>query len=335
MMERSAAFFPLTLLALLLAFVVVVLGAYTRLTHAGLGCPDWPGCYGGMLVPDAAEAIESANALYPDRPLHQGKAWTEMIHRYAAGALGLIILLLGVLGWRHRRAYGQAVRIPLLLVAMVIVQAALGMWTVTMLLKPVVVTAHLLGGMAVLALLFWLLLGQFFHGPAAPGERDRLLPWAITGLAVVSAQIFLGGWTSANYAALACPEFPVCRDGAWWPTPDFREAFILWRGLGIDYEGGVLDSAARTAVHLAHRIGAVVTALVLLAVALRALVGQGGRARSMGTVILVLLCVQIGLGVANVVMVLPLGVAVAHNAMAALLLLSLVALLHLSLVRRR
>jgi len=334
-MQRSVAFFPLTLAALLLGFVVVVLGAYTRLSDAGLGCPDWPGCYGNLAVPEVAHAVQQANALYPDRPLHPGKAWKEMVHRYAAGTLGLIILWLASLAWNNRHAPGQPVKGPMLLLVLVVVQALLGMWTVTWLLKPIVVTAHLLGGMTILAILFWLLLGQFFHGPAAPGTQDRLLPWAVFGICVLSVQMFLGGWTSANYAAVICPEFPTCRAGEWWPGPDFAEGFVFWRGLGVDYEGGVLGASARTAVHLAHRVGALVTVLVLLGVAVRALFGQGRSARVTGWVILVLVCAQVGLGITNVLMVRPLPVAVAHNALAALLLLSLVALLHSACVRRR
>jgi cytochrome c oxidase assembly protein subunit 15 len=334
-MQRSIAFFPLTLAALLLGFVVVVLGAYTRLSDAGLGCPDWPGCYGKLAVPEVAHEVLQANALYPERPLQQGKAWKEMVHRYAAGTLGLVILSLGLLAWKNRHAPGQPVKAPMLLLALVVFQAMLGMWTVTWLLKPIVVTAHLLGGMTILAILFWLLLGQFFHGPAAPGTQDRLLPWASFGIIVLALQMFLGGWTSANYAAVICPEFPTCRGGEWWPGPDFAEGFVFWRELGVDYEGGVLGAAARTAVHLAHRVGAMVTVLVLLGVAIRALFGQGRSARVIGCVILVLVCVQAVLGIANVLMVRPLPVAVAHNAVAALLLLSLVALLHSACVRRR
>ncbi len=334
-MKRSVAYFPATLAALLLGFVVVVLGAYTRLSDAGLGCPDWPGCYGKLAVPEVAQDVREANALYPDRPLHQGKAWKEMLHRYAAGTLGLVILTLALLAWRNRRAPGQAIRLPMFLLALVVLQALLGMWTVTWLLKPIVVTTHLLGGMTILALLFWLLLGQFFHGPAAPGTQDRLLPWAVIGIVVLALQIFLGGWTSANYAAVICPEFPTCRVGEWWPGPDFAEGFIFWRGLGVDYEGGVLSVPARTAVHLAHRVGALVTVLVLLGVAARAMFGQGRSARVIGCFMLAILCVQAGLGIANVLMARPLAVAVAHNAVAALLLLCLIALLHSACVRRR
>lgn len=334
-MHRAHWFFPLSLLAFLVAFAVVVLGAYTRLSDAGLGCPDWPGCYGRIAVPDAEHDVTRANALYPDRPVHQGKAWREMVHRYGAGALGLLILALAALAWANRRDGRQPLRVPLLLLGLVLFQALLGMWTVTLLLKPIVVTAHLMGGMSILALLYWLVLGRFFHAPPEPGTRDRLLPWAVAGVVVLAIQIFLGGWTSANYAAVICTEFPACRDGQLWPAADFNEGFVFWRGLGVDYEGGVLGVEARTAVHLAHRVGAVVTALVLLGVALRAMRGQGRSARTVGSVLLLLLGGQISLGIANVLMVRPLGIAVAHNTGAALLLLSLTALLHTALARRR
>jgi cytochrome c oxidase assembly protein subunit 15 len=331
-MQRSGAIHALPLAALMLAFVVVVLGAYTRLTHAGLGCPDWPGCYGALVVPESVEA-EGA-AAHAIRPLDRDKAWTEMIHRYAAGTLGLLILAMAVVAWRRRRDPDQPVLLPLLLLALVVFQALLGMWTVTWLLKPAVVSAHLLGGLAVLALLSWLVLAHWFRGPPDEGARDNLVPWAVAALAVLAAQIFLGGWTSANYAALICPEFPACRGGEWWPPADFAEGFRFWRGIGPDYEGGVLDAAGRTAVHLAHRLGALAAAIVIGAAALRAMLGRSPRSRFIGAAVLGLLCLQIALGVSNVLLSLPLPVAVAHNATAALLLLALTALLRQAVINR-
>jgi len=334
MMQRPPGFLLLSLAALLLAYVVVVLGAYTRLSHAGLGCPDWPGCYGRIVAPTETGEIAAANAAFPERPVDEGRAVKEMIHRYAAASLGVLILILSALAWRYRRVRGQAVKVPLLLLGLVIFQALLGMWTVTWLLKPIVVTAHLLGGLAILSLLFWLVLEQFFHAPALPGTRDRLLPWALAGLAVLVLQIFLGGWTSANYAALICPDFPRCRDGSWWPPTDFREAFIFWRGVGANYEGGILDAAGRTAIHLAHRVGALVSAVIIGIVAARALLRRHRRARLLGAITGILLCVQIGLGIGNVLLRLPVYIAVAHNGIAALLLLCLVALLHHAVLSR-
>jgi cytochrome c oxidase assembly protein subunit 15 len=208
------------------------------------------------------------------------------------------------------------------------------MWTVTWLLKPVIVSAHLLGGLAVLALLFWMVLVDYFRGPPDEGAGDNLVPWTVAALAVLVLQIFLGGWTSANYAALVCPEFPACRAGEWWPPVDFAEAFRFWRGIGPDYEGGALDAAGRTAVHLAHRAGALLAAVVIGAAALRAILGRSRRARAIGAGALVLLCLQIGLGISNVLLSLPLPVAVAHNATAALLLLALTALLRQACINR-
>lgn len=320
--------------ALLLAGLVVTLGAYTRLSHAGLGCPDWPGCYGKIIAPADEAAVAAARAAYPDRPVSARKASIEMVHRYAAGTLGLAILGIAMIAWRHRRAFGQPLKVPLALLALVVFQSLLGMWTVTLLLKPIVVSAHLLGGMAILSLLFWLVLGGFFHAPLAPGSNERMFPWAVAALCVLVLQIFLGGWVSANYSALVCPEFPACRAGEWWPGADFREAFTFWRGTGANFEGGVLDLDGRTAVHLAHRAGALLSFIVIGAAAIRAILRPTSRARRLGLIVGLLLLAQIGLGVGNVLLRLPLPLAVAHNATAALLLLSLVALLHHAVLNR-
>jgi len=322
----SPRFAILARCTLVLALVVVVLGAYVRLSHAGLGCPDWPGCYGEMIVPADADG---AAALYPERPLETHKAWKEMIHRYAAGLLGLLILALALVAWRQRAYPGQPVIIPLVLLALVIFQALLGMWTVTLLLKPLVVMGHLLGGLLIVSLLFWLTL-KTFRLSSAQGSV-ALTPWVIAGLCVLVLQIALGGWTSANYAALACPDFPVCQ-GEWWPPMDFREAFTFWRGIGIDYEGGVLAGDARTAINMSHRIGAVFTSIVLLAIVFRALLIDSRIMRRIAGIIACLLVAQVSLGITNIIKVLPLTVAVAHNAVAALLLLSVVAMLYSSLL---
>ncbi|MEI6413071.1 MAG: COX15/CtaA family protein [Pseudomonadota bacterium] len=317
-------------LAALLTFIVVTFGAYVRLSNAGLGCPDWPGCYGRLVVPAAQEAVAAANQSYPQRPLEMTKAWKEMIHRYLASGLGLVILLLAVAAWRNHRRSDLPVGLPTVLVALVIFQGLLGMWTVTWLVKPVIVTAHLAGGMATLALLGWLALrssGCFI----APVHTllAGLKPWVVIGLLLLSLQILLGGWTSSNYAAMGCSEFPTCYWNQWWPPTDFSEAFTLWRGLGVNYEGGVLDSAARTAIHLVHRLGALILFVYLgiLAVLVwrRANYPTHGR---LGLALGAVLLVQLGLGIGSVLGHLPIEVAVAHNGGAALLLLTLVALLH-------
>lgn len=315
------AFVRLARAATVLTLVVVVMGAWVRLSDAGLGCPDWPGCYGQLTWPAQAEEVVKANAQFPDRPVETGKAWREMVHRYAAGLLGLLILGMAIVAWRRRREPEQPVALPLLLLALVIFQALLGMWTVTLKLKPLVVMAHLLGGMATLSLLFWLALGRRRGG--VRGLRVRRL--VLAALAVVAMQIALGGWTSANYAALSCPDFPQCQ-GQWWPDTDFSEAFVLWRGIGPNYEFGVLDAPARNAIQMSHRLGAVAVTLVLLALAAGLFRSPGGRGLALGT--LALLAVQLSLGIANVLMRLPLPVAVGHNAVAALLLVWLVYLFH-------
>ncbi len=318
-----------------LAFAVVVLGAWVRLTGAGLGCPDWPGCYGRMVVGPAGSGLEAA--------IEGGKAWREMVHRYTAGALGLAILALAVIAARGRRrgAAGGPIALPLALLALVAFQAALGAWTVTLRLQPAVVVAHLLGGMAILGLLWRLHLGPAIPAipaiPASPSAgRPRpgwLGPAAAAGVAVLAVQIALGGWTSANYAALACPDFPTCH-GSWWPAGDYAAGFRLWQesGSGSGFEGGVLAVEARVAIHVAHRIGALVTVLYLGGLCGAAMWrGRPDRALAAATLsVFGLLVVQAMLGVSNVWLGLPLGVAVAHNAVAALLLVALITMHHRS-----
>ncbi len=250
-----------------------------------------------------------------------------MIHRYAAGTLGLVILALAILAVKNRKQSGQAVILPIALLFLVIFQALLGMWTVTLLLKPVFVMGHLLGGMAILSLLYWLLIRQTGDSKNPGQGHKQLFPWVVAGLFVLLIQISLGGWTSANYAAMVCPDFPTCQ-GKWWPQMDFTEGFTLWRGLGVDYEGGVLAGDARTAIHLSHRLGALLTLSVVGAVAIRAIRDKNQVISRTGIVLLLVLLTQIGLGITNIVRLLPLPVAVAHNGVAAILLLCLVTLLH-------
>jgi len=315
----------LCLLATAVALCVIVLGAWVRLSHAGLGCPDWPGCYGHLTVGEAIENAAHANAAYPDRPLEADKAIKEMVHRYFASGLGLLILAIAVLAWMNRRDPAQPMRLPGILVALVVFQGLLGMWTVTLLVKPLIVTAHLVGGLTTMSLLWWLAL-RVDRTTRPPGEQG-LRRLAVLGLAVLAVQIMLGGWVSTNYSALACPDFPTCQR-SFWPQMDFRDAFILWRGLGIDYEGGVLDHPARVAIHFVHRIGAVVTALMLGFLAWRATrTGQTRAVRVAGGALAALLCVQWTIGPVMVLKALPLPLATAHNAVAALLVLAVVALL--------
>ena len=245
---------------MLLALVVVVLGAWVRLSAAGLGCPDWPGCYGHLTVDQAAQNVDAINEAFPHRPFEYHKAIKEMLHRYVASSLGLLIMVLAGLAIANRTDPNQPVGLPIALVALVIFQGLLGMWTVTLLLKPLIVVLHLLGGLTTLGLLGWLAIDP--ERRARPKDEAGLRKLALAGLAMLTLQIALGGWTSSNYAALACPDFPTCQNVAW-PHMDVKDAFVLWRGLGIDYEGGVLDHPARVAIHFFHRLGAIATALIL------------------------------------------------------------------------
>lgn len=314
----------LVLTAVLLTFCVVVLGAYVRLSDAGLGCPDWPGCYGHLTVPQSEAALTHVEKAFPDKPLETHKAWKEMVHRYFAGTLGLLILGLCITAWRNHRKFSAPVFLPTLLLVVVTFQAALGMWTVTMLLKPAIVSAHLLGGMTTLALLTWLAHRRFGSIPSIYGINfNQLRPWARLGLLVIAVQIFLGGWTSSNYAALACTDFPSCQ-GVFLPPMDFGNAFHMIRELGQTADGDQLSLAALTAIHWTHRLGALVTFLYLGWLAIRTMRTPG--LGNLGTIMAGLLIVQVGLGISNVVLSLPLPVAVAHNAVAALLLISLVVL---------
>ncbi|MFJ2712848.1 heme A synthase [Pseudomonas sp. NPDC087346] len=311
--------FRLALFATLLALIVVLLGAYTRLTHAGLGCPDWPGCYGFISVPKSEAQLAHAELHYPDSPVVAHKGWNEMIHRYFAGTLGMLIAVLAGRAWVNRRDPGQPLKLPLFLLAVVFAQAAFGMWTVTLKLWPQVVTGHLLGGFATLSLLFLLTLRLSGVLPALTVPK-RLQYWATAGLLLVIGQIALGGWVSSNYAAVACIDFPTCH-GQWLPAADFANGFHLTQHIGPNYLGGQLDSDARTAIHLTHRIGALLVTLVLLGLAWQLKVV--GMTRLAGLV-LIALAAQITLGISNVLFHLPLPVAVAHNAGGAALLLTMV-----------
>ncbi len=293
-----------------LVSVVVVLGAYTRLVDAGLGCPDWPGCYGFISVPATPEDIAAAEALFPDSPVEQDKAWAEMVHRYFAASLGLLALAIWAAAWRRR----MPLTIPIAFAVLVVAQGVFGAWTVTLKLWPQVVTAHLLGGFATLALLwiYGLRIGAVRSFPV-PGRFRRHVAAAI---GIVVLQVALGGWTSSNYAALACPDFPACH-GSLLPDMDFRAGFNLAQDVGPNYLGGKMTSDARVAIQMTHRLGAF---LVLFAVGWLAYRLTGPIRWTLAGV----LVVQFGLGVANVLAQLPLAVATLHNAGAALLLLALI-----------
>jgi cytochrome c oxidase assembly protein subunit 15 len=309
-MSRAAA------IGVVLALVVVVLGAYTRLMDAGLGCPDWPGCYGYLSVPGAAANVETAEARYPHAPFEAHKAWPEMVHRYFAGSLGLLIFAIAGIAIRNRSS--APLKLPLLLAGFVVLQAAFGMWTVTLKLWPQVVTTHLLGGFATLSLL-WLLFLRL--NPPSP-LPSRLRTHAVIALAAVIIQVMLGGWTTSNYAALACPDFPTCQ-GHWWPPMDAADGFDVFQDIGPNYLGGLLDNSARVAIHMGHRIGALIVLFVVGALSMR--VRSTATGGVLGNLLIVTLLTQIGLGISNVVFTLPLPVATAHNGVGAVLLLEVIA----------
>ncbi|SIQ20102.1 COX15/CtaA family protein [Solilutibacter tolerans] len=356
-------------LAVGLALCVIVFGAFVRLSHAGLSCPDWPTCYGRATWPKAVGDVTD-HVASSIRQFDGNRAWREQVHRHLAATLGVLVLILALLGARRRprgiaqvlgaallvgiaipmymhgehviasilALAGEAIllaaawrwsntdlaRVSVLTLAVIIFQALLGMWTVTWLLKPIVVMGHLLGGMTTLGLLAWMA-WRATDSPLRAVDEHSLRMWLRVGLGVLMVQIALGGWVSANYAALACGvQFPKCL-GEWWPPHDFGEALVLWRGIGVDYEGGVLDASARTAIQMMHRIFACVVLVYMATLVMRLLrvPGMRGWALLLGALTLG----QLGLGIANVLMGLPLKVAVLHNAGAAMLLLVLVTLL--------
>ncbi|HEX7341421.1 MAG TPA: COX15/CtaA family protein [Rhodanobacteraceae bacterium] len=359
-------------LTAILCFLLVMFGAFVRLSNAGLSCPDWPTCYGHVAWPDQAHQIAHADALHPNRPYVASKAWREQVHRMIAGTLGVLVLLLALLAvwtrpWARWAIIGAAVAaaigtglymggerfvsfilgalavvVPWIVAArltrtgawrtavvafgLIVLQAMFGMWTVTLLLEPIIVTGHLLGGMATFALVAYVAM-RFTPLGAAGDEHAHLRRWVIAGIVILACQIFLGGWTSTNYAALSCgvggPAFPHCL-GQWWPAANYGQGFQLWHPLGVDYQGGVLGAHARTAIQMMHRMGAVVVFCYLAFLSHK--VARAGL-RWCGIGIAVTLVAQILLGISNVVFGLPLWVATAHTGMAALLLFALVATL--------
>lgn len=321
--KKFKLFRTLVLFGAILALCVVVLGAYVRLTDAGLGCPDWPGCYGTLTVPQSEAAILKAQTVYPHSTIEVGKAWREMAHRYLAGTLGMIVLAIFALAWRIKREVNASPWVSTSLLAIITFQAMLGMWTVTMLLKPAIVSAHLLGGMTTLAMLVWLA-HRHWGSYSSNIVNSTLLKFAIRfAIVILFMQIFLGGWTSTNYAALACTDFPTCH-GVWMPEMDFKDAFHLVRELGQNADGGALTLASITAIQWTHRIGALITLIYLGILALNVL--KYGQLKRLGVMLVVALLAQISLGIANLILHLPLVLAVAHNFTAGVLVIILVVL---------
>ncbi len=325
----------LALLGVLLGLVVIVMGAWVRLTDAGLGCPDWPTCY-GHVTPDAAARVPGQIESYdPGWSFDSGKAWREMIHRYAATSLGFVIVLITAITLAYRRERPLAPSFAIALLVIVLLQGALGAFTVWWLVKPLVVVLHLIGGLTTVGMLSWTWLPlrrstgvvQPAPGATRTPALDGARRAAVIATVIVAFQIMLGGWTSSNYAAVSCPDLPTCQN-QWWPKDmDFSEAFVLWRGLDINYTGGVLEHPARVAIHFTHRLGAIIATLAVFWAALLTL-------RSAPTTLvrraalwpLAALGLQLSIAIAMILEAFPLSLAAGHNGGAALLLLSLLLL---------
>ncbi len=311
-----------------LAFCVILIGAYTRLSDAGLGCPDWPGCYGQLSAPTTESEITQAQSAFPQSPVDITKAQTEMTHRYFAESLGCLILCIAILAFMNRKRTHLPVWLPSILVFLVIGQGILGMWTVTLKLLPLVVMSHLLGGFCTLSLLWlcWL----FLRFPTLPKANipNNLSYLAMTTLLVLFLQIALGGWTSANYAALICPDFPLCQ-GKLLPNMSVK-AFNMLGAIGISEPLAFMDAVEKTTIHVSHRFGALITLLLgsFLSFRLYQISKQNPSSRKLligcSHAITFLLLIQVCLGISNVVMHLPLSIAVMHNGIAVLLLLTLI-----------
>lgn len=320
----------LTTLTLFLTFDLVVFGAFTRLSDSGLGCPDWPGCYGEASPLGARDDIHAAQAAMPSGPVTWGKAWIEMIHRYLAMTVGVLILVMAATSWRERRRLPFSPWWPTLTLAWVIVQGLFGKYTVTLKLYPAIVTLHLLGGLALLALL------AVQH--EAFRQRPLVLPAGLRrgawlALLVLGLQIALGGWVSTNYAVLACTGFPQC-NGQWWPAMDAGHGFTLLRELGMAGHGGLLPFEALVAIHMAHRLFALAATVVLGTLAWRLWRADAAVARRFGAALAALLLAQLLSGLSNVVLGWPLAAALAHSGGAAALVLVLALLLARTSPRR-
>ncbi len=317
--------------ATLFALLVIVLGAFTRLVDAGLGCPDWPGCYGHILWPMAEEEVIKANEKFPETPVEHDKTWPEQVHRLLAGSLGFFCIIFVVIAYIQRykeKDKSYPLKLPILLLIVVIIQGIFGWKTVSLKLWPQVVTAHLLGGFATVSLLALLALrlrNNFWHVSAHQLlQLKKIQPLLLIMLLLAIIQIALGGWMTSNYAALACPDLPKCQT-SWWPEMDFSQGFNIFQDIGPNYLGGIMDSASRTAIHITHRIGAIILTLFVIFTALLLMKIGDPLVKRWALVLKTVLLLQLLLGISNIVFALPLAVAVAHNAVGAIFLLTMVA----------
>lgn len=309
-----AKFRKLAWVTAFLTLDLIMFGSFTRLTDSGLGCPDWPGCYGHSNPLSADEPIRAAETALPSGPVTRSKAWIEMLHRYFALGVGLLIVILAVMAWQRRGAGGNSHKLATAALLWVIAQGAFGAWTVTMKLQPIIVTIHLLGGVGLLALLTWLALRESAGAPVRVAPSLTLLARAAFVMLIV--QVALGGWVSTNYAVLACPDFPLCQ-GQLTPPMDFAHGFSLWRPLGMTGTGDAIPFQALVAIHWTHRMFAIVAAALLLALAWRtwSIAPLAVPARLLVGV----LVLQLATGMSNIVLQWPLALAVLHSGGAALL----------------
>ena len=336
----SQRFFRMAMFAALYALVLVVLSSWWRTTESGLGCPDWPGCYGKLFAPLTPQDLSEARSYFPRQPAEEERLLKETLHRYFSGALGLLMFPLVKLGWQlKKRLRRQQVLLPGLVFMLVFTQVILGILTARLQHKPVVAMLHLAAGLTTFGLLWWVVLREqrFWRPvtatPAAVLRRLRLR--ALIGLIMVAAVIVSGGWLSANYAALACPDFPTCQ-GTFWPSMDIVNGFTLWRDVGVEYEGVLLNLEAATAIHMGHRVGAFMAILYVGWLALHTMrVGAKDNLCRYGLLVFILLIVQLGLGIMAELAHLPVVMVVAHSAVGALLLLSLITLNHVVRPRPR
>ncbi len=313
----------LVFLTWFLTLDLIMFGAFVRLTDSGLGCPDWPGCYGNVTPLGASTHIENALQAMPYGAVSFSKAWIEMIHRYAGSILGMLIIAIVYMAWRYRKVLGHTPRLATVTLVAVCVQGAFGAWTVTHKLMPLVVTSHLLGGMLLLSLMTWLAAREKPH-PWVPASAGRFRPWMACGLALLFVQIALGGWVSTNYAALACMDFPTCH-GQWLPQMDFRSGYSLVRGLGVLPSGDMISQEALTAIHWVHRNFAAIVFIYLAVLGWKMLAEPGLRGPS--RLLLGLLLAQLLTGLTTIFFQWPLLIAVLHNGGAAGLTLASVTLL--------
>ena len=307
----------LSFVGALFTLIVISLGAWVRLTDAGLGCPDWPGCYGLLTTPDTVDELAKAREYYPNADIDVGKAWREMLHRYMAGLLGLYVFFITYISIKYsKRSY----TLPVLISILIIIQAIMGMLTVTMLVKPTIVTTHLFFGMLTATLLF--INSLKYSNTSMTSEKIpaiALIIITITWIFLI-IQILLGGWTSTNYASLACTDFPKCLD-QWYPKEMiFNEAFNVINLPDVNYEGGILAYGAKVAVHYTHRI----TALILTFVFISALyvvfkLNKHSLLKKLMSISIIFFILQVVLGISNVVYSLPLNIAVWHTMNAAIL----------------